>query len=60
MADQPYRRSAGCVFTLKYHFVGCPKYRRKVLVGKIAEDLRAWLYQKAGELEVDIEVRKRS
>jgi putative transposase len=35
--------------------VWCPKYRRKVLIGDIAEELRSLLYQKAQELDVTIE-----
>lgn len=54
MSDKRYRRNAGSIYSLKYHFVWCPKYRRKVLVGDIAEELRALLYQKAQELEVTI------
>ena len=55
MSDTRYRRNAGCVYSLKYHLVWCPKYRRKVLVGEIAEELRSLLYQKAQELDVTIE-----
>ena len=55
MSDTRYRRSAGSVFSLKYHLVWCPKYRRKVLVGPVADDLRTLLHQKATELEVTIE-----
>jgi putative transposase len=55
MSDTRYRRNAGCVFSSKYHLVWCPKYRRNVLVGQVAEDLRSLLYQKAAELEVKIE-----
>jgi putative transposase len=55
MVDNRYRRNAGSVFSLKYHFVWCPKYRRKVLVDGIANDLRELLYQKAEELEMEIE-----
>ena len=40
---------------LKYHLVWCPKYRRKVWVDEIAEELRSLLYQKAEELDVTIE-----
>ena len=29
----------GCVYNVNYHFVCSTKYRRKVLVGKIADDL---------------------
>lgn len=55
MSDTRYRRNAGSVFSLKYHLVWCPKYRRKVLTGEIAEELRSLLYQKAQELDVTME-----
>lgn len=55
MNDTRYRRAAGSVYSLKYHLVWCPKYRRKVLVGDIADELKTLLYQKAQELEVAIE-----
>jgi len=55
MSDTRYRRNAGSVYSLKYHLVGCSKYRRKVLLGVIAEELRSRLYQKAQELEVTME-----
>jgi len=42
------------VFTLKYHFVWCPKYRRKVLVDDVATRLRVLLYDKAAELGAEI------
>ena len=44
-----YRKNAGAVFSLKYHVVWCPKYRRSVLVGAVAERLEALLRQKAIE-----------
>lgn len=55
MNEPRYRHNAGCVFSLKYHLVWCPKYRRKVLVGEIAEELRSLLNQKARELDIPIE-----
>ena len=55
MDDTRYRRNAGNVYALKYHMVWCPKYRRKVLVGEIAEELRSLLHQKAQELDGTIE-----
>ncbi len=55
MNDTRYRRNAGSVYSLKYHLVWCPKYRRKVLVGEIAQALCSLLYQKAQELDVGIE-----
>lgn len=53
--DTRYHRNAGAVYTLQYHIVWCPKYRRSVLTDKVADTLRELLYQKASELEVTIE-----
>ena len=50
-----YQRNSGAVYTLKYHLVWCPKYRRKVLVDTVADDLRSLLYQKAEQLKVTVE-----
>jgi putative transposase len=55
MNDKRYRRNAGSVFSLKYHLVWCPKYRRPVLIGEVAKDLKDLLHQKAKELDVEIE-----
>jgi len=55
MTDNRYRKSAHAVFNLKYHFVCCPKYRRSIFTGKIAERLKELLYEKAEELEIEIE-----
>ena len=53
--DTPrYAHNAGAVFSLKYHLVWCPKYRRPVLVGAVAERLRELLAQKASELGATI------
>ena len=38
------------VSLLRYHFVWCPKRRRKVLVGNVAERLKELLEQKTAEL----------
>lgn len=54
MVDTRYRKTSGCVYTLKYHFVWCPKYRRKVLVDDVAERLKELLYEKATELGAEI------
>ena len=43
MADNRYKRNAGSVFSLKYHIVFCPKFRRKVLSESVAETLRGLL-----------------
>lgn len=37
-----------------YHFVWCPKYRRKVLVGKVEKRMNKIVYQKAKELGCQI------
>lgn len=45
-----YRRNSGAVYSLKYHVVFCPKYRRCLLVDDIALTLRALIEAKAEEL----------
>ena len=35
-----YARNAGAVFSLKYHIVWCPKYRRPVLVDRVETRLK--------------------
>jgi putative transposase len=55
MADPRYHKASHAVFNLKYHFVCCPKYRRKVFIGNIAKRLEELLYEKAKELELGIE-----
>ncbi|WP_352432756.1 IS200/IS605 family transposase, partial [Pyrinomonas sp.] len=50
----PYKRSDTSVFLLRYHFVWCPKRRRKVLVGALGERLKELLREKAEELGWEI------
>ena len=47
-----YAKNAGAVFSLKYHIVFCPKFRRPVLVDDIALRLRGLLSGKTAELEM--------
>lgn len=49
-----YAKNAGAVFSLKYHVVWCPKYRRPVLVDAVADRLRDLLRHKAQELEMTV------
>lgn len=49
-------RSAGAVFSLKYHLVWCPKYRRPVLVGAVAERLTSLLAEKAAQVNAIVHV----
>ena len=55
MPTERYRRNAGSVYSLKYHLVWCPKYRRPVPVDQIAEDLKTLLYEKAAALKAEIQ-----
>ena len=54
MTTERYRRNAGSVYSLTYHMVWCPKYRRSVLTGQIAEDLKTLLHEKAAALKVEV------
>jgi putative transposase len=54
MEHHGYARNAGAVFSLKYHLVFCPKYRKSVLLGPVAERLKALLALKADELRVTL------
>lgn len=47
MADPRYAKNAGAVFSLKYHVVWCPKYRRSVLTPPIDDRLKALLHETA-------------
>ena len=44
-----YAKNAGAVFSLKYHLVWCPKYRRSVLTGEIDARLKELLHDVAAE-----------
>jgi len=54
MNGKRWKRSATTVYNIGYHFIWCPKYRRKVLVGEVAERLKELLLQKAGEIGAEI------
>jgi putative transposase len=54
MEQHGYARNAGAVFSLKYHLVFCPKYRKAVLVGAVAERLKALLLDKATALKATL------
>ena len=53
--DSRYSKNAGAVFSLKYHIVWCPKYRKKVLVGDVEIRLKNVLYATAAQYGVLIE-----
>jgi len=52
--DRRYAQNAGATFSLKYHIVWCPKYRRGVLVDAVADRLKVLLGEKATELGLTI------
>ena len=54
MPDSRYRSNAGAVFTLKYHLVWCPKYRKPLLIGPVAARLKELLEAKAAEIGATI------
>lgn len=49
-----YISSQTSVHFIGYHFVWCPKYRRKVLVGKIKERMKELINIKSKELGCEI------
>jgi putative transposase len=55
MSTPRYRKNAGCVYNLQYHFVWCPKYRKSVLVGPVEHALKQVLAEKAVALAIEIE-----
>lgn len=45
----------GYVYSIQYHIVWCTKYRKKVLHGRIEEELKCYLQKMANEYEFAIE-----
>ena len=54
MPNERYKHNAGAVFSLKYHLVWCPKYRKKVLTGPVETRLKALLAEKAKDMGATI------
>lgn len=49
-----YAKNAGAVFSLKYHLVWCPKYRRPVLEDAVAARLAELLEEQAAQYDITI------
>jgi len=49
-----YNRNAGSVYNLNLHFVWCPKYRKPVLIGRVADRLRELIVEKSAQLGVEV------
>ena len=54
MVVSRYTKNAGAVYSLKFHLVWCPKYRRPVLVEAVEKRLWELLVEKAAELQTTI------
>lgn len=52
--SEKYIHKKGIVYLNQYHVIFCPKYRRKVLVDEIEQDLRQIFYDVAKEKDVEI------
>lgn len=51
-----WTHSKTCVYNIGYHLIWCPKYRRSVLVGQVADRLSVLLDERAAGLAVSIEM----
>lgn len=49
-----YAKNAGAVFSLKYHVVWCPKYRKPVLVPPVDERLKQLLVEIASATDMKV------
>ena len=49
------RRNRNSVFQIGYHLVWCVKYRKQILTGHLADDLKELLLQIAQENDITIE-----
>jgi len=49
-----YKSNNNVVYSCKYHVVWCPKYRRKVLTGAIADRLKELIIQRCSEINAEI------
>ena len=49
-----FKSNNNVVYSCKYHVVWCPKYRRKVLVGAVAERLKELIIERCAEINAEI------
>ena len=45
MKQKRFKKQSHSLYYCKYHMVFCPKYRRRILVGEIAEYVRQQIYK---------------
>jgi putative transposase len=55
MGNERWTTSNKAVFNIGYHLIWCPKYRRKVLVGEVAERLKELLAEKSADIGAPID-----
>jgi len=55
MASERWKRTNKAVYNIGYHLIWCPKYRRKILVSPVDEELKKLLLEKAKEIDVKID-----
>lgn len=55
MTNERWTTSNKAVYNIGYHLIWCPKYRRKVLVGKVEIRLKELLLQKAADIGIVID-----
>ncbi|TYT74194.1 IS200/IS605 family transposase [Desulfobotulus mexicanus] len=49
-----YKNNNNVVYSCKYHVIWCPKYRRQVLTGAVAERLKDLINQVASERQSEV------
>lgn len=54
MRTMNYRKGSHTVYDIKYHIVWITKYRKPILRGEIAKQLREWVRQTCATLDVEI------
>jgi putative transposase len=52
--SKKYKSSKHLVYSCQYHVIFCPKYRRKVLTGRIAERLKELILEKQEEFQYEV------
>ncbi|MDB5100191.1 MAG: tnpA [Cyanobacteria bacterium RYN_339] len=57
MLNERCKPNPGAVFSLKYHLVWCPEYRKEVLTGSVETRLNALLSEKAHHMGAMIHAR---
>ena len=53
-STQQYKSNKNVVYSCKYHVVWCPKYRRKVITGKIEMRLKELIKETASKIGAEI------